>query len=494
MKFCLVHFFSVSKNFRLVVLRGALAGLLVSVTACGPKDAAAGNAGGAGASGESAAAPAASSGGAAAASAPVVKDEPPLDHPAKVADATRLLDLSTLERMEGAEPAGQRNLAKLNYRVKSDIKGAYEFQKSKLASLKWREMPGTNVADTYASGVFTRGGFHVSITVMSSGQDGSVDIMLNQHGNVDFAKLPLPPEKKEVYVGPLTAMYTTEGGVPETAEACKKLMQAAGWQPYGGAGDSSYYKQNAVLVHVNVSAAPAQGGKTMISVNSELLSSDLPALLDAKDLRYSDSTGRLDYETPAQQDVVEKFYRMALPALGWEATLDKAVDIDGRDTVIFRNPEKAMITMSMKKAGEEGTNVKVEYLSPSEFAEMDRKATEYGNKLRAKHAEEMANKNKPLPVLKIKLPAGATGVTKEKGGLKFNVASGKAKTAVLAIRKEFSAAGFEETIAVLESIGGTVQMKKDVQSLSITYTDSGFSDGEVNVAGSGVEIEAEGGK
>jgi len=400
-----------------------------------------------------------------------------------------VLDFEKFEIMPGVDKGpGERCLAHLAYRAKGDVKSGFEFQRAKLQAMGWKELPGTAVTDQYASAMFQRGGFNVSVSVSPMGGDGTVDVMMHNHGNVDLTKVPMPPNLTKVYEGPITAMYTSGEPVAATAETCQKLLQAAGWQPYGFAGDTKYYKQNAVLLHVTVSSAPAQGGKTMISFNSEQLSADLPALLDAQDLRYTDQMGTLDYQSPATRENVEKFYRMSMEALGWQATLDKAVEDKGRFFIVFRNPEKAMTTLYMSDKSEGGTKVEMEYLSPTQFAEMDRRAKEQGEKLKAKLAAE---KNAPKPQAKLKLPAGATGLKKEGSSVSFKVAAGKAKDAVNDLRKQGSDLGWTEELAVLESIGGTASLKKEPLSLSISYTDSGFSEGEVTVMVVGGELTME---
>ncbi|QIF03753.1 hypothetical protein [Roseimicrobium sp. ORNL1] len=474
------------------ILPGILCGALLSLPACKPANNEAGAAGGTQASPSADAKSAGgseSSGGKKASSAPSIPDLPPLDHPAKVAEAAKALDFEQFEIMPGVEKGpGERSLAHLTYRATGDVKAAFEFNRAKLQALGWKELPGTAVQNEYASATFQRGGFHVSLTISPTGGDGKVDVMMANHGNVDFTKVPLPPNLTKVYEGPITAIYTAGEPVAATAETCQKLLQAAGWQPYGFAGDSKYYKQNAVLLTVMVSSAPAQGGKTMINLGSEQLSADLPALPDAQDLRYTDQTGRLDYQTPATRADVEKFYRTSMGTLGWEPTLDHAIEDKGRFFVIFRNPEKAMTSLYMSDVKEGGTKVQLEYLSPTQFAEMDRRATEQGEKLKAKLAAE---KNAPKPQLKLKLPAGATGVKKESSGVEFTVTSGNAKAAVNDLRKQCSDLGWTEEIAVLENIGGTVSLKKDPLSLSISYTDSGVTPAEVNLMLVGGELTVE---
>ncbi|MEZ0276977.1 MAG: hypothetical protein ACAH88_18860 [Roseimicrobium sp.] len=481
------HSAAVARRAHSLILPGLLCGTLLCLPSCKPgNDEAAGGT----PSGSSSEAKTSGGGGKAAAnSAPSIPDVPPLDHPAKNAEAAKVLDLENFELMPGLEKQpGIRTMAQLIYRSKGDVKSGFEFQRAKLQALGWKELPGTNVTDQYSSGFFKRGGFHLSVSVNPMGDAGTVDVSVVNHGNVDLSKLPLPPNLTPVYVGPITAMYTTTEAVPATVETCDKLLKAAGWQTYGSAGDTKYYKQNAVLVQVTVSSAPAQGGKTMISANSQQLSADLPALPDAQDLRYTDSNGRLDYQSPAMRADVEKFYRTEMSALGWQATLDHAIEDKDHFFVIFRNPEKAMASLYMKNGREGGTGVRLEYVSPTQFIEMDRREAEYREKLKAKLAAE---KNAPKPQVALKLPKAGSAVKKDNAGVQFNVSAGKAKESVNELRKQCAELGWTEQLAVLESMGGTVSLKKDALSLSISYTDSGLSQGEVSVMLIGAELTME---
>ena len=76
----------------------------------------------------------------------------------------------------------------------------------------------------------------------------------------------------------------------------------------------------------------------MISYSAEQLSADLPAPADAEELRYTDPTLELNFETAANKETVVDFYRKTLGAKQWEPTLDHLVQIDDNDTMIFRDP------------------------------------------------------------------------------------------------------------------------------------------------------------
>ena len=75
-------------------------------------------------------------------------------------------------------------------------------------------------------------------------------------------KLPVPEGVKAVYQGDSTAMYETDAAVAATADAIRNLFVAQGWVPYGKAGDSDYFKQNAILATATVSSAPRGAAKS----------------------------------------------------------------------------------------------------------------------------------------------------------------------------------------------------------------------------------------
>lgn len=213
-------------------------------------------------------------------------------------------------------------------------------------------------------------GFALFLSVMANGPAGNVAVMLLNQGNIKPGQLPVPPGAKPVYVGDSTAVYETETGAPATADAVRKLVLAKGWIPYGSAGDSAFYKQNAILVTTTVSVAPAQNGKSTIQFTGELISADLPAPPDAEDLRYGDQPPELTFETAASQDAVVDFYRKNLATAGWQSTLDHTVAVDDKPTMIFRNPEKEMLTLSFFGAarGKLGTSIRAQPRSPSAIA------------------------------------------------------------------------------------------------------------------------------
>jgi hypothetical protein len=418
--------------------------------------------------------------------------------PATVEQAARILDLSTFALMDGAKPPESRQVANLFYVATGDVKTGFEFNRKALVGQGWKELPNTSVTEQSASAMFSRSGFVVSLSVSPHGEPGSVFVMLQNMGNVKPGKLPVPPGAKPVYVGDPTAMYSAEAAVPATADACRNLFLAQGWVPYGDAGDSTFFKQNAILVTATVSSAPAQGGKTMIQYSMQLISADIPAPPGVEDLHYADEPPELTFGTAeTNQDAIVDFYRKNLAAAGWKSTLDHMVAVDDKPTMIFRNPAKDMLTLSMSGVYNGKLPVSVRFQSASEIAELDRRIKEEAPKLRAaaeakaaKEAAELAKRNK-VPKVAVTLPADAKDVKQTKDEIKFTVGKGKAKAAVESLRIQFREAGWKEDVASVTGMSGAVSVSKDGgQSVTITYTDTGFLPTEVNVSAMRAELES----
>ena len=420
--------------------------------------------------------------------------------PATVEQAARVLDLSTFPLMDGARSLEVPQVANLFYLAPGDVKPAFEFNRKALIAQGWKELPNSSVTDQSASAMFSRSGFVVFVTVTPHGEPGSVQVRLLNQGNVKPGKLPVPPNAKPVYVGDSTAMYETQAAVPATADAVRNSFIAQGWIPYGDAPDTAVFKKNAILATAYISSAAAQGGKTSIQYSNQLISSDIPAPPNVDDLRYVDEPPELTFAT-ANQDAIVEFYRKALPAAGWKSTMEKMVDVDGKPTMIFRNPAKEMITLAVPyDYGSGKLGVSVRFQSATELAERDRKMKEMAPRLRAeaeakaakeaKEAAELAEKNKP-PKVAVTLPAGAKDVKQTNDSIKFTLGKGKAKAAIESFRTQFRDAGWKEEHASMEKMAGTLSFSKEGGgSVTVTYSDTGFMPTEVSLSAFRAELEA----
>src|SRR5215470_4983060 len=156
--------------------------------------------------------------------------------PATVEQAATILDLSTFPATDGAQ-RGTPAVASFSSVAPGGVKSVFEFQRKKLLSLGFKELPNSSITDQAASAMFGKKGFVVSVSVFPQ-EPNKVLVSVQNHGNIRPGKLPVPPNVKPVYVGDSTAMYVTNAAVAETKEACRKLLLADGWVPYGGAANS----------------------------------------------------------------------------------------------------------------------------------------------------------------------------------------------------------------------------------------------------------------
>ncbi len=360
----------------------------------------------------------------------------------------------------------------------------------------WKELPNSSVTDQSASAMFARSGFVVSLAAYPNGQTGEVSVTLRNHGNIKPGQLPVPPGTKPIYVGDSTAMYVSEVAAPAMAEAVRQLFLAQGWIAYGAAGDTAFYKQNAILVTATASVAPAQGGKTVIQYSSQLMSSDIPAPPAVEDLRYADMPPRLAFQTTADQQTIIDFYRKTLAATGWQSTLETTVEIDDKPTMIFRNPAKDMLTLAFYKNARGKMPVDLHFQSAAEIAELDRQIEEQAPALRAaakakgeKEAARLAEANKLLQV-PVTLPADAKEVEQpSKDEIKFTVGKGKAKAAAEMLRAQFRGAGWKEDFATLDAMAGALSFSKEKAGLTLHYTDTGMLPSEISLSAMRAEFQ-----
>lgn len=419
--------------------------------------------------------------------------------PATVEQAARILDLSMFPQMDGAKSSESRHVANASYVAPGDAKKALEFYRKTFVAQGWKELPNSTTTDESASAMFARDGFIVSLSVIPYEKTG-VSVRLQNLGNVKPGQLPVPPGAKAVYVGDPTAMYDTTTAVPATTDAVRNSFIAQGWVPYGDAPDTAVFKKNAILATAYISSAPARGGKTSIQYSNQLISSDIPAPPNVDDLRYVDEPPELTFAT-TNQDAVVDFYRKTLTAAGWKSTMEKMVDVDGKPTMIFRNPAKEMITLAVPyDYGSGKLGVSVRFQSATELAERDRKMKEMAPRLiaeaeakaakEAKEAAELAEKNKP-PKVAVTLPAGAKDVKQTNDSIKFTLGKGKAKAAIESLRAQFRDAGWKEDHATMEKMAGTLLFSKEGGgSINVTYSDTGFMPTEVSVSAFRAELEA----
>lgn len=414
--------------------------------------------------------------------------------PATPEGAAKVLDLRTFPLMEGAKVGGIHTLAILMYEAKGTPQAAFEFQRRELTKKGFKELPGGYTSAETNSGHFTKDGFIVAVS-SSPGYDPAKkdwsSVTLVNSGNVDLQKLPVPPGVKPFHPQPTEASYTTTAKPVETAAACRKLLLAAGWEPYGQTGPDAnqpgssmeYFKRNGIKLQSWIMTTPADGGKTLIRYSTDLLSADLPAPPGTDDPDYNDTQKTLRFAAAADKsDAIIAFYQQRLTKMGWKATTDKPIVDDQKNTkfLIFRNAAKELLSLDLDEY-EDKVEVELYHQTAAELAEEERLAKEHAEKEKLAEAE----RNKKFTV-RVPLPAEAENLDKvSERTIEFELATGSGPKALAALRDHYVKEGWsEEEGTEFEKNTGDMEMKKGDLSLDFSYFDTGITDASIRVSGS----------
>ncbi|MGC3970066.1 MAG: hypothetical protein QM775_22885 [Pirellulales bacterium] len=296
----------------------------------------------------------------------------------------------------------------------------------------------------------------------------------------ELAKLPIPVGAKKVFVSGDVAMYSTDASVATTTADCRQRLLDDGWVPYGGAGDSRFYKRG--LTRLTATVGEAQGNKTMISYSQEKLTADLPAPSFAEDIQFATTTKELTFQTAKSLDEVISYYLPELATTEWKPTTDQPIKSGIRDELIFRNPGGDMLTLGISEF-QERRRVSLRHQSAEQVAAAEKKFRE---EMAARKAKEEAE----TPKIDLALPAKAANVARTKGRVNFELPSGGAKEYLDELRKDFKGRGWQERVTTMEKIGGLVEFSKGEQTVTVSYTDPGIVPADVTLLTTGVEIKA----
>lgn len=391
-------------------------------------------------------------------------------------------DLTTFSLMPGASPR-QHSISQLSYDVSSTVRDAFEFQVQQLDKRGWKRLEGSYESDTSSSAAFEKNGYKLSLSVYSGGSEGKTGVMLMQHGNVDLQKLPLPADLKLFYGGPAIASYLTEVSVDKTKEACRELLVKSGWEPYGVAGDSLMFRKNQTRLNAYISAAPAQGGKTMAQFSSELLGFDLPLFPGSLNVQYSDNPAQLFFDSGKSMDEVVGFYKQSLGQSGWQPTTESLNKVSIYQVMIFRNASHDMMRLQLHNF-EQQARVLLRFFSAQEVADLELRARQ-----QAQERMKQATPAKHAEVLEIDVPAGAKQLKIDGDTIEFQLAAGQARNTVENWRQQFLKAGWKEQSAVLEKVAGVILLTSESKTLTISYTDTGFMPAEVSMDATGLQLQ-----
>lgn len=293
-----------------------------------------------------------------------------LRKPASAAEAAQAIDLSTFPLLPNVLETHARSVTRLEYVVRLssfDVRSEYAFQRRNLLERQWMELPD-------GEGQFTRSGFHLYVTVQLHDEPAKAVVKLQNNGNVNVSKLPVPSGAKFLETSYNVASYETTGNVMETREMVRALLMEQGWQPYGTRGDAMDMKQNAVLLTASVTSL-RQPGRTRIAYWTEQMPAELPVPPNSESILYQSYDNQLKLVASGSVDKISSYYKTALASWEWKTTMEEpSFEASSRQFVLtFRNPAKDMLRLGMSERSKGGTRITLKYQSAQEIDERDRK-------------------------------------------------------------------------------------------------------------------------
>lgn len=412
--------------------------------------------------------------------------------PATVEEAIKTLDLRTFPRLEGAKSPSMCSLGTLMYNAPTDPKTAFDTTRKALLDRGFKELPGGYSDKENLSAHFEKNGFIVAVSTSKSFDQkenaGWAMVTLVNRGNVDLTALPKPPGSKPFFPSYDEASYTTELSPKQAANACRELLLAEGWEPYGQSGDDPNqkdssmrnFKRNAINLQAWVMTTPADGGKTLIRYSSELMSADLPAPPNAKDPRYDDYNRKLEMDEPAERtkDILA-FYANVLPKMGWTPTTEKPISDARSQFVIYRNSKKDLLSLDLTQFTGV-VRVKLAYRTAAEVEEESRLAKERAAKERV--AYEKRNRKLKLAT---PLPASATKIERPSDHqIKFTVENGAGPSTLEAFRDHYVKLGWKaEPTSKWTKTRGDITLTLENHQLRVHYFDIGIGGADIDLSG-----------
>ncbi len=302
-----------------------------------------------------------------------------------------LIDLSVFPRLPDAINPLMKSSTMIMYTAPGKPVDAYNKIKEQLIAERWRELPGAHLSVEYGSGTgtFEHHGYKLSLSTSRDDRQKpeGVSVTIMHHGQVDWAKLPLPADAKQDYAVGINAGYVTDSSVEDTIKNTTKSFEAAGWTLFETSPGVVEFKKGRQLIHAYISSAPAKMGKTMMQLNPKLMAADIPLPPGASDSRFHEAPAKLTFEHADSWDDMAKFYQTELIKLGWKPTTENLVKNENDAFQIYRNEEKAYLEVKLEKRSGK-TAAEVEYKSAGQFAADEKMYKEAMEKKKAEKNKE----------------------------------------------------------------------------------------------------------
>lgn len=294
--------------------------------------------------------------------------------PGRLPQARQMLDLTDFALPEGAELAAPATVAALRFTTDGPISASFERVRATLDAAGWQLHDDAQVSESSASALLSKDGWALSLTVMPQPPRDRTLVALQHHGNMPPSTLPKPAGASAVYEGPHAAVYRVPGSSQQVAQAMREALLADAWEYYGaGDGQVAHYRRHAIRLSVRSNPAPGQSDLSMLSLNAELLSAEIPNLPGIEDLQLDLPAQSLRFAYEGTVAELIEAYDFVARAEGWTRSLETPSRIEGKLVMTWRNTERDMLRVDYAEPRRGQQNVILSYQSRRQIDDMNRR-------------------------------------------------------------------------------------------------------------------------
>lgn len=394
-------------------------------------------------------------------------------NPATVDEAAKAIDFSKFKLVNPVDDSVTTCVASQSYRAKGEVDQVTQTISKALTGAGFKQAAGATITPAYASAVFLKDGFSVSLSIFPSGDSQSVQVTLRNHGNVDLEKILASDKLQKTYALPGSVMFTTKLSPEEARKLIRQELEAKQWEWFGDTAVSFFMRKHAVRLQVMVNQSPAQAGVTAIQLSSEQLSTELPVPAKATMIQYADINGGMIMDSSLSIPELVADLRQRFEKMNWKSTTDKLVKVGIHEHLIFRNKKEELADCEFFEFDGK-SRCKISYQTKEQ---VDRE-----NALAKKAAMEAEAKSKASAEMK-KLPISpiAGAKSKSKNLIGIQTQSGGASAVLKSWLEQMKADGWKQESTVDTPQVAEISIEKDGVKLRISLVDPGFIPGEIEI-------------
>jgi|GEM_PF-6456693 len=294
-------------------------------------------------------------------------------------ELAKVLDLRQLPAAKGTK-FHKRTAAEISAEVPAKPPEILKLYLKAFADLGFRPTKGSPiVADDFALAELARDRFVASVTILKDTKADTMTVMVVRQGAFDCSKLPVTEGGKALGATLSSAMFIARAGVAEESEPVINALVKSGWQKFevptkvlADTTDMRTFnlRNQGYRVLVTVSKPPVPNSKTMVQYQMSTIAHELPAPPEARDIVFDDANRKLKCHVPGDVVDVAKFYRDAMPKVGYKALQDDDPKPD-RILLRFEPPEKGILLVDLTTEDHKTTTVELTWQSPESSVESD---------------------------------------------------------------------------------------------------------------------------